>query len=85
MMGRPQDRDHDDGGDRDEGQQETRGVRRALLEVLVLLLHHERGGLGLADVLTDDARRRAEVVRSWAEVLDASLNARLSAAGAGVQ
>lgn len=42
-------------------------------------------GLGLADVLTDDARRRAEVVRSWAEVLDASLNARLSAAGAGVQ
>lgn len=42
-------------------------------------------GLGLADVLTDDARRRAEVVRSWAEVLDASLNARLSAAGTGVQ
>ncbi|MDV8076797.1 TetR/AcrR family transcriptional regulator [Rhodococcus sp. IEGM 1370] len=42
-------------------------------------------GLGLADVLTDDARRRAEVVRSWAEVLDASLNARLSAAGAGAQ
>ncbi|OZC76703.1 TetR family transcriptional regulator [Rhodococcus sp. 06-462-5] len=40
-------------------------------------------GLGLADVLTDDARRRAEVVRSWAEVLDASLNARLSAAPAG--
>ncbi len=39
-------------------------------------------GLGLADVLTDDARRRAEVVRSWAEVLDASLNARLSAAPA---
>ncbi|KZF01991.1 TetR family transcriptional regulator [Rhodococcus sp. EPR-279] len=42
-------------------------------------------GLGLADVLTDDARRRAEVVRSWAEVLDASLNARLSAAGAVAQ
>ncbi|OZC66540.1 TetR family transcriptional regulator [Rhodococcus sp. 15-725-2-2b] len=40
-------------------------------------------GLGLADVLTDDARRRAEVVRSWAEVLDASLNARMSAAPAG--
>lgn len=40
-------------------------------------------GLGLADVLTDDARRRAEVVRSWAEVLDASLNSRLSAAPAG--
>ncbi|OZC97740.1 TetR family transcriptional regulator [Rhodococcus sp. 06-235-1A] len=42
-------------------------------------------GLGLADVLTDDARRRAEVVRSWADVLDASLNTRLSAAPAGVR
>jgi AcrR family transcriptional regulator len=39
-------------------------------------------GLGLADVLTDDARRRVEIVRAWADVLDASLNARLSAAGA---
>ncbi|WP_042938665.1 TetR/AcrR family transcriptional regulator [Rhodococcus sp. AW25M09] len=35
-------------------------------------------GLGLADVLTDDARRRAEVVRSWADVLDVSLHARQS-------
>ncbi|MEK8070368.1 TetR/AcrR family transcriptional regulator [Rhodococcoides navarretei] len=42
-------------------------------------------GLGLADVLTDDARRRAEVVRSWAEVLDASLNSRLSAASVGAR
>ncbi len=42
-------------------------------------------GLGLADVLTDDARRRAEVVRSWAEVLDASLNARLSVVAAGAR
>ncbi|MBY4129331.1 TetR/AcrR family transcriptional regulator [Rhodococcus fascians] len=42
-------------------------------------------GLGLADVLTDDARRRAEVVRSWAEVLDVSLNARLSAASVGAR
>lgn len=39
-------------------------------------------GLGLADVLTDDARRRVEIVRAWADVLDASLNARLSAVGA---
>lgn len=31
-------------------------------------------GLGLADVLTDDARRRGEIVRAWADVLDASLN-----------
>ncbi|GGF96862.1 TetR family transcriptional regulator [Rhodococcoides trifolii] len=30
-------------------------------------------GLGLADVLTDDARRRSEVVRAWADVLDAAL------------
>ncbi|MGV8874357.1 MAG: TetR/AcrR family transcriptional regulator [Rhodococcus sp. (in: high G+C Gram-positive bacteria)] len=36
-------------------------------------------GLGLADVLTDDARRRVEIVRTWADVLDASLNARHSA------
>lgn len=42
-------------------------------------------GLGLADVLTDDARRRVEIVRAWADVLDASLNARLSAAGAVAQ
>ena len=33
-------------------------------------------GLGLADVLTDDARRRVEIVRTWADVLDSSLNAR---------
>ncbi|MGU3435686.1 TetR/AcrR family transcriptional regulator [Actinomycetes bacterium M1A6_2h] len=30
-------------------------------------------GLGLADVLTDDAKRRSEVVRAWADVLDAAL------------
>ncbi|WP_072805664.1 TetR/AcrR family transcriptional regulator [Rhodococcoides yunnanense] len=30
-------------------------------------------GLGLADVLSDDSRRRAEIVRAWAGVLDASL------------
>ena len=33
-------------------------------------------GLGLADVLSDDARRRVEIVRTWADVLDSSLNAR---------
>ena len=32
-------------------------------------------GLGLADVLTDDSRRRAEIVRSWAAQLDAGLDA----------
>ncbi|MDH6279061.1 TetR/AcrR family transcriptional regulator [Prescottella agglutinans] len=30
-------------------------------------------GLGLADVLTDDSRRRAEIVRCWAAQLDAGL------------
>lgn len=30
-------------------------------------------GLGLADVLTDDSRRRSEVVRQWAAQLEASL------------
>ncbi|AOW93145.1 TetR family transcriptional regulator [Rhodococcus sp. WMMA185] len=30
-------------------------------------------GLGLADVLTDDSKRRAEVVRNWAAQLDAAL------------
>ncbi|MGB3770964.1 MAG: TetR/AcrR family transcriptional regulator [Rhodococcus sp. (in: high G+C Gram-positive bacteria)] len=30
-------------------------------------------GLGLADVLSDDSRRRAEIVKVWASVLDAAL------------
>lgn len=30
-------------------------------------------GLGLADVLTDDSRRRAEVVKQWAAQLDSAL------------
>lgn len=30
-------------------------------------------GLGLADVLTDDSRRRAEVVKQWAAQLDSTL------------
>lgn len=33
-------------------------------------------GLGLADVLTDDSARRAEVVRAWAAHLDAVLRER---------
>ena len=33
-------------------------------------------GLGLADVLTDDSRRRAEVVAGWAGQLDAALSGR---------
>lgn len=30
-------------------------------------------GLGLADVLSDDSRRRGEIVRAWAGVLDSAL------------
>ncbi|AYJ50925.1 TetR/AcrR family transcriptional regulator [Rhodococcus sp. P1Y] len=30
-------------------------------------------GLGLADVLSDDSRRRSEIVRAWSGVLDSSL------------
>lgn len=30
-------------------------------------------GLGLADVLSDDSRRRSEIVRAWAGVLDSTL------------
>ncbi|MFF0815765.1 TetR/AcrR family transcriptional regulator [Rhodococcus sp. NPDC003318] len=36
-------------------------------------------GLGLADVLTDDSRRRAEVVSSWAGQLEIALAGRSSA------
>ena len=32
-------------------------------------------GLGLANLLTDDSRRRAGVARQWAAILDATLNA----------
>jgi AcrR family transcriptional regulator len=35
-------------------------------------------GLGLANLLTDDSRRRAGVARQWAAVLDASLGPRRS-------
>jgi hypothetical protein len=31
-------------------------------------------GLGLANLLTDDSKRRAGIVERWAEMLDASLN-----------
>ena len=36
-------------------------------------------GLGLADVLTDDSARRAEVVRAWSAHLDAVLRERAAA------
>ncbi|WP_194923757.1 TetR/AcrR family transcriptional regulator [Catenulispora pinisilvae] len=38
-------------------------------------------GLGLADVLTDDSARRAEVVRAWAAHLDAVLRERAAQPG----
>lgn len=37
-------------------------------------------GLGLADLLTDDSRRRAGIARQWAQVLDATLHQRQAAA-----
>src|SRR3954452_23987944 len=46
---RPQERDEDDAENRHRGEHERHGVRRALIEVLVLLLHHLRGRLGLTD------------------------------------
>ncbi|MGW0042792.1 TetR/AcrR family transcriptional regulator [Rhodococcus sp. NPDC003348] len=35
-------------------------------------------GLGLADVLADDSRRRREIVRSWSQQLDAALSGEAS-------
>jgi hypothetical protein len=32
-------------------------------------------GLGLANLLTDDSKRRARIVERWAEMLDASITA----------
>lgn len=49
------------------------GVRAAVQATLDLAR-----GLGLADVLTDDSARRAEVVRMWASALDAQLGAGLA-------
>jgi AcrR family transcriptional regulator len=40
-------------------------------------------GLGLADVLSDDSRRRSEIVKAWAGVLDASLKIDHAATAAG--
>nr|WP_240945389.1 TetR family transcriptional regulator [Rhodococcus sp. HNM0569] len=42
-------------------------------------------GLGLADLLTDDSRRRTEIVRQWAAELDDSLSRHRAASGAGAQ
>jgi AcrR family transcriptional regulator len=45
------------------------GVRATVMATLDLAR-----GLGLADVLTDDSRRRKQVVQQWARILDATLN-----------
>lgn len=49
---------------------ETRDGARELVQGTLDLLR----GLALADVLTDDARRRRGVLRRWARVLDAELS-----------
>src|SRR5687768_13228970 len=46
---RPQQRDDDNADDRCRREQERDRVRRVLVEVLVLLLDHEGGRLGLSD------------------------------------
>jgi AcrR family transcriptional regulator len=46
------------------------GVREAVQATMDFLR-----GLGLADVLSDDRRRRARLIRQWASMLDATLNA----------
>ena len=49
---------------------ETRpGVREAVQATMDFLR-----GLGLADVLSDDRRRRTRLIRQWASMLDATLN-----------
>ncbi|RVW10238.1 TetR/AcrR family transcriptional regulator [Prescottella agglutinans] len=49
----------------DDSDPAVRGLVQATLDLA--------RGLGLADVLTDDSRRRAEIVRCWAAQLDAGL------------
>jgi AcrR family transcriptional regulator len=46
------------------------GVREAVQATMDFLR-----GLGLADVLSDDQRRRARLIRQWASMLDATLSA----------
>ena len=46
------------------------GVREAVQATLDMAR-----GLGLANLLTDDSRRRTRVLRQWAEMLDAALHA----------
>ncbi|MET0426014.1 MAG: TetR/AcrR family transcriptional regulator, partial [Actinoplanes sp.] len=45
-------------------------AKRALIQATLDLAR----GLALADVLTDDSRRRARVVRAWSDQLSAALD-----------
>jgi AcrR family transcriptional regulator len=53
-----------------EVDERTPGVRETVQGVLDLAR-----GLGLADLLTDDARRRRGIVRQWSTILDQALTA----------
>jgi hypothetical protein len=53
-----------------EVDERTPGVRETVQGVLDLAR-----GLGLADLLTDDARRRQGIVRQWSTILDQALTA----------
>lgn len=54
------------------GADETRPGVRELVQATLDLVR----GLGLADTITDDARRRKRILDVWADTLDAALNAR---------
>src|SRR3954468_22576213 len=78
---RPEERDQDDAEHRDRRQQERDGVCRALLEVLVLLLHDLCGGLCLTDDVAGHDLDRPELTEGSSEaqhdaVHDGPLDAR---------
>ena len=69
--GDDEDREGGEGGGDDDKDQTVHRLVQATLDLA--------RGLGLADVLTDDSARRAEVVRTWAAHVDAVLRERAAA------
>jgi hypothetical protein len=59
----------------DESAPGTRELVQATLDLV--------RGLGLADTITDDARRRSRILDRWAEVIDRELAPDRGAAGTG--
>ncbi|GAB6984594.1 TetR family transcriptional regulator [Nocardioides pyridinolyticus] len=56
------------------GLDESAAGNRELVQATLDLVR----GLGLADTITDDARRRGHILDRWAEVLDAEISAEIS-------